>query len=69
LQNALQIRGLTKIYSETGLLALNNVNIDILSNEIFVLLGPNGAGKSTLINLIVNNIQATAGSINLYGDS
>jgi len=48
---------------------LQNVNIDIIKDEIFVLLGPNGAGKSTLINILIGNIVPTQGIITNNGQS
>jgi ABC-type sugar transport system ATPase subunit len=46
----LQVRGLTKAFP--GVIAVNNVDLDIGSGEIVALLGQNGAGKSTLIQVL-----------------
>ena len=43
------------------ILALNNVNIEILRGEKFGLLGPNGAGKTTFISILTTLIQPTNG--------
>ena len=41
----IQIRGLTKSYSQTT--ALKNVDLDLIPGQIIGLLGPNGSGKTT----------------------
>ena len=35
-----------------GLIAVNNVSLELKAGEIFGLIGPNGAGKTTMFNLI-----------------
>jgi ABC-2 type transport system ATP-binding protein len=59
-QSILRIEGLGKTYAG-GLVALNDINLDIRRGEIFALLGPNGAGKTTLIGIICGLVNATAG--------
>ncbi len=58
---SLEIINLTKKFGEQT--ALNNVNINIQSNEIIGLLGPNGAGKSTLMKSIVGALKIDEGQI------
>ncbi len=50
-----------------GVQALKNVSLEVHSGEIFGLLGPNGAGKTTLVKSILNIIQQTSGSCELFG--
>jgi ABC-type Na+ transport system ATPase subunit NatA len=52
---------LTKSYSD--FLALDNVSMQLTSNEITVLLGKNGAGKTTLIHLITGLVEPTGGYV------
>lgn len=54
--------------ANSGLLALNNVNIK-LEPGLYALLGPNGAGKSTLVNILVGNISPTKGKVLWCGRS
>ncbi|MDR2138627.1 MAG: ABC transporter ATP-binding protein [Tannerella sp.] len=62
----LQAINLTKRY-EDGQLALDALNLEIRSGEIFFLLGANGAGKTTAINLFLNFIEPTSGQILIDG--
>ena len=43
------------------------VSFSIKDCEVFGLLGPNGAGKTTLINILVGNVNPTAGEIKIMG--
>jgi iron(III) transport system ATP-binding protein len=55
------IEGLTKRYGD--LLALNEVDLEIRSGELFFLLGPSGCGKSTLLRTIAGLQMPSAGRI------
>lgn len=50
-----------------GLLALDQVSLQVEQGEIFGLIGPNGAGKTTLFNLISGVGRPTAGLIRWSG--
>jgi ABC-2 type transport system ATP-binding protein len=60
------IAGATKRY-ESGLVALDSVDLEIEKGEIFALLGPNGAGKTTLIGLVCGTVSMTSGLILVDG--
>jgi ABC-type sugar transport system ATPase subunit len=61
----LSIRGMVKRFG--GLIAVANVDLDILPGEVVALLGDNGAGKSTLIKCVSGVHQADEGQIKLAG--
>lgn len=46
---------------------LKEMSFSLEANKIYGLLGKNGAGKTTLINLLVNQLIAKEGSIQLFG--
>ena len=50
-----------------GLIAVNNVDIELVLGQIHAVIGTNGAGKSTLINLISGEIPLSSGSVELLG--
>jgi branched-chain amino acid transport system ATP-binding protein len=61
----LEIKGLTKYFG--GLLALDNLYLNISQGEMVGLIGPNGAGKTTVFNLITGFIRPTKGKIVFEG--
>lgn len=55
----------TKIYNSN--IGLENASIHIKKGDFVFLVGPSGAGKSTFIKLILKEINADSGSINVDG--
>jgi ABC-2 type transport system ATP-binding protein len=69
---ALELKNLAKTYrgkKYKKVLALNQLNLDIPSGEVFGFIGPNGAGKSTTIKLVMGLIKADSGDIQIFGTS
>jgi len=64
--SVLSIQQVSKQYSN-GVLALDDVSLDVKPQQIFGLLGPNGAGKTTLIKCILDLVRADQGSISILG--
>ena len=69
---AIEIKGLTKEY-RTGFwksrtkLALNSLNLQVESGEVFGLLGPNGAGKTTTLKILFRLVFPTSGAARILG--
>ncbi|HMM67271.1 MAG TPA: ABC transporter ATP-binding protein [Dokdonella sp.] len=63
---ALEIHELRKIYA-TGVEALKGVSLRVEPGDFFALLGPNGAGKSTLIGIVSSLVNASSGSVKVFG--
>ncbi len=57
----LECRNLTMRFG--GLVALDNLSMEIRQGEILGLLGPNGSGKTTLFNVLTGIYTASAGNI------
>jgi branched-chain amino acid transport system ATP-binding protein len=55
--------------SFAGLVALNEVSIEVPEGMLFAVIGPNGAGKSSLFNCISGVHRPQAGDIRLRGRS
>ena len=51
-----------------GLIALDNVSLNIEEGAIIGIVGPNGAGKTTLFNVISGILRPTHGSVYLRGE-
>ena len=62
----ISVRDLSKVYG-SGFRALDRIDLEIRSGEIFALLGPNGAGKTTLISIICGIVNPTSGKVTADG--
>lgn len=51
-----------------GLVALNNVTLDVEEGEFLCLIGPSGCGKSTTLNLLAGFESPTLGKVHFKGD-
>ncbi len=58
---------LTKIYPGTDFAAVDKLNLDVETGEIFGLLGPNGAGKTTTAGMLTTRVVPTSGKAYLGG--
>ena len=61
----IKINNLTKKYKDK--LAVDNLNLEIKTGELFSLLGTNGAGKTTTIKMLSTLILPTSGTTNING--
>jgi ABC-2 type transport system ATP-binding protein len=52
---------------DTGTTAVDDVSFEVKRGEFFGFLGPNGAGKSTTMNMLVNLVHKTRGTILIDG--
>ena len=62
----IEVRRLSKHFG--GVVAVNDVSLEIAPASITGLIGPNGAGKTTLFNVIAGNLTPTSGSILFDGE-
>ncbi|HEX8289772.1 MAG TPA: ABC transporter ATP-binding protein [Pyrinomonadaceae bacterium] len=73
METIIEIENLTKDY-EVGfwkkkkVRALDNLNLQVESNQIFGFLGGNGAGKTTTIKILMSLIFPTAGAAKILGE-
>jgi simple sugar transport system ATP-binding protein len=61
-----ELRGITKTYP--GVIANDDVSLDLYRGEVHCLLGENGAGKSTLISILSGIVTPDAGTIRIEGE-
>ena len=63
--NPIEIDRLSKDYGAVE--ALSDVTFRVEDGEIFGFLGPNGAGKSTTLNVVLDFVKPTSGSVSVLG--
>ena len=62
---AIEVKKLTRNYN--GLCAVDHINFEVDSGEIFGFLGPNGAGKTTTIKMLTGQLRPTSGKAQVVG--
>jgi ABC-2 type transport system ATP-binding protein len=63
--SAISVSGLVKRYGAT--LALDGLDLEVVTGEVHGFLGPNGAGKSTTLRILLGMLRADAGTVRLLG--
>jgi branched-chain amino acid transport system ATP-binding protein len=66
-EHILQMENVTMQFG--GVIAVNNLTLDVGKGEIVALIGPNGAGKTTAFNCITGVYEPTNGCIRFCGDA
>ena len=66
-ENVLHIEIVTMQFG--GVVAVNNLNLDVNRGEIVALIGPNGAGKTTAFNCVTGVYEPTNGKIDFLGET
>jgi ABC-2 type transport system ATP-binding protein len=62
---AIEVQQLTKRYGDNA--AVDGLDLQVVTGEIFALLGPNGAGKSTTVEMLEGFRRPTSGTIKVLG--
>lgn len=62
---AVRVRGLVKSYARSP--AVDGIDLDIRSGEVFALLGPNGAGKTTTVEILEGYRTRDSGEVTVLG--
>jgi NitT/TauT family transport system ATP-binding protein len=68
-QAVVRLEGVTKQFGKAGVVALEDVDLDIGPGEFVSLIGPSGCGKSTLLRVVGDLIQPTGGAVEVNGKS
>lgn len=59
----IKLINISKKYDEKSAFFLNNINLEINSNEIFGIVGKSGAGKTSIINIVSGLVTPDSGDI------
>ncbi|MGJ7908188.1 ABC transporter ATP-binding protein [Actinopolyspora sp. H202] len=62
---SISVHGLTKYYG--SVLAVDELDLEVRSGELFGVLGPNGAGKSTMLEILVGLRERSSGTVEVLG--
>ena len=66
-KNVLHVENMTMQFG--GVVAVNNLSLDVFQGEIVALIGPNGAGKTTAFNVITGVYEPTNGRVQFNGET
>ncbi|MDB2244130.1 ABC transporter ATP-binding protein [Halorubrum ezzemoulense] len=62
---AMELRGVTKEFGDVT--AVRDLDLTVEDGEVYGFLGPNGAGKSTTIDMLLDLVRPTAGTVRVLG--
>ncbi len=62
---AIELRGVTKEFADVT--AVRDLDLTVEEGEVYGFLGPNGAGKSTTINMVLDLVRPTTGTVSVLG--
>ena len=65
-ENVLRLEDVTMQFG--GVVAVNNLSLEVNQGEIVALIGPNGAGKTTAFNCVTGVYEPTNGRVSLAGE-
>ena len=65
MSSAITVSGLRKTYG--SFVAVDDVDLQVDSGEVFAFLGPNGAGKTTTIDILTGAQRRTSGTVSVLG--
>ncbi len=65
-QNVLRLENVTMQFG--GVVAVDNLSLEVNEGEIVALIGPNGAGKTTAFNTITGVYEPTNGQVSFMGE-
>ena len=65
MSSAIIVSGLRKTYG--SFVAVDDVDLQVESGEVFAFLGPNGAGKTTTIDILTGAQRRTSGTVSVLG--
>lgn len=66
MESILSISNLTKHFGRIK--AVNGLNLDVKSGQIFGMLGPNGSGKTTTLGMLMGVVIPTSGNFRWFGE-
>ena len=65
MENVLKLEDVTMQFG--GVVAVNDLSLEVNKGEIVSLIGPNGAGKTTVFNVVTGVYEPTNGRVGFMG--
>ena len=62
-ENIIELKHISKVYSDNGLKAVDDFNLEVKRGEFVTFLGPSGCGKTTTLRMIAGFELPTDGQI------
>ncbi|GAA0725742.1 ABC-2 type transport system ATP-binding protein [Halorubrum trapanicum] len=62
---AIELRSVTKAFADVT--AVHDLDLTVEDGEVYGFLGPNGAGKSTTIDMLLDLVRPTTGTVRVLG--
>ncbi len=64
--SVIRTRGLTKGFG--GVVAVDDLDLDVRAGDVYGFLGANGSGKTTTVRMVLGLVLATSGTVELLGE-
>ncbi|MCL7416428.1 MAG: ABC transporter ATP-binding protein [Halalkalicoccus sp.] len=64
---AIELHGVSKRFDNDEVVAVDGLDLTVREGEVFGFLGPNGAGKSTTIDMLLDFVHPSEGTIEVLG--
>ena len=68
-QAVVELKGVSKQFGKAGVVALEDIDLEVRPGDFVSLIGPSGCGKSTLLRVVADLIQPSAGDVVVNGKS
>jgi NitT/TauT family transport system ATP-binding protein len=61
------VKDVSKVFGKGGVVALNEIDLDVTRGDFVSLIGPSGCGKSTLLRIVGDITEPTSGEVTVNG--
>jgi len=62
-----ELKDVSLVYKNTGMTAVNGIDLSIKEGEFVFLVGPSGSGKTSIIKMLTGEVKPTSGSLTVCG--
>jgi len=63
----IELRGVSKVYGDGRVVALDDVDLTVRAGELVAITGPSGSGKSTMLHVIGTLDRPSSGTVHIDG--